>query len=100
MLGAGAFGWKFIFFSAVFFLFLGALFSLPGNMSGWIANNTIANNTFTAGSYNATATTTTADWDVVKYIFQNPFSSFAWLAWISVAMLITDIYIIVTSLIP
>lgn len=95
---AGSFGWKFIFFSAVFYLFLGAL--LTYGAGAWLTASAVGNNTFSAGSYNATATTTTADWDIVTYIFQNPFSGIGWLAWITVAMLITDIYIIVTSLIP
>lgn len=96
---AGSFGYKFIFFSAIFYLFLA--FELAFGAGAWLTASAIGNNTFSAAAdYNATATTTTADWDIVTYIFQNPFSGISWLAWISVAMLITDIYIIVTSLIP
>ena len=95
---AGSFGYKFIFFSAVFYLFLG--FTLTLGAGEWLTSTITTNNTFSAGDYNATATTQTSTWDIVTYIFQNPFSSIGFLAWLSVAILITNVYIIVTSLIP
>lgn len=98
---AGSFGYKFIYFSAVFYLFLG--FVLYMGAGSWLVGASITtNNTFSAGTYNYTAIagTDTTTWDIVTLIFQNPFSGIAFLAWLSVAILITDVYIVVTSVIP
>lgn len=99
---AGAFGWKFILFSAIFYMFLGFILNpTMGNAVNYLSNTIDSPTNYTAGSYNTNVTTaniTTIDY--VRYIWQNPFSGIGWLAWLSVAFLIADIYIIVTSVIP
>lgn len=96
---AGAFGYKFIFFSVIFYLFLG--FILTMGAGSWLVSASVNSAPYTIGNYttNVTEITPTAtDW--IPYIFQNPLSGVAFLAWLSLGILITDIYIVVTSLIP
>lgn len=99
---AGAFGYKFIFFSLIFYLFIGLILSLDnGAGARFLAGNISTNNTYVAGNYTTNVTDVNpSTWDYSKYILQNPFSNIAILAWLSVAILITNIYIIVTSVIP
>ena len=95
---AGSYGWHFILFSVVFYLFIGWILS-----SGGLAylDSTLANTTFVAGSYSTNYTNVSVNaGNYISYIWQNPFSNIAYLVWLSLAFLITDIYIIVTSLIP
>lgn len=68
----------------------------------WLTSTITTNNTFSASTYNYSniSGTTTSNWDIIKYILQNPFSGIAFLAWLSVGILITDIYIVITSVIP
>ena len=96
--GAGAEGWKFVFFSAIFYLFIGTIITL-GAGSWMIAVSTPANNV-TIGNYSTNVTSTSDFWNVSQYLLQNPFSTLGWLAWLSIAIAICDVYIIVTSLIP
>lgn len=95
---AGSFGYKFIFFSAVFYLFLGMI--LASGASAWLTASITTNDTLSNVDYSTNVTNSADIYTTTKYILQNPFSDIAWLAWLSVAILITDIYIIVTSLIP
>lgn len=96
---AGSFGYKFIFFSLVFYLFLGYI--LSAGAGAWLVSASINSANYTIGNYTTNVTDinpTATDW--IGYIFQNPFSNIGYLAWLSLAILITDIYIVVTSLIP
>lgn len=92
---AGAFGWKFILFSAVFYMFLGMILGLGGDKYLTASINSPTNYT---SSDIATTNITTSNY--VSYLWQNPFSAMGWLSWLTLAFLITDIYIIVMSLIP
>jgi hypothetical protein len=95
---AGAFGYKFIFFSVIFYLFLG--FILTMGAGSWLSAS-IHSTAYTIGNYSTNVTEvnpTATDW--IPYIFQNPLSGISFLAWLSLGILITDIYIVVTSLIP
>lgn len=97
---AGAFGYKFIFFSAVFYLFLGMVLALGAGQ--WLLDTSISSNTtYSMGNYTTNITEVTpSTWDYASFILQNPFSGISWLAWLSLAILITDLYIIITSSIP
>lgn len=96
---AGAFGWKFILFSAIFYMFLGMILGYGG--SSYLTNTITSPSNYNATNYgvNYTSINVTAG-DYVTYLWQNPFSAIGWLAWLSIAFLIADIYIIVSSLIP
>lgn len=99
MLGAGAFGWKFILFTSVFYLFLAFMIIAGG--SQFLMNDILSPINYTASNYTTNVTTVNVQtYDYIKYIFQNPFSGIAFLSWLTFAFLITDIYIIVMSVIP
>ncbi len=68
----------------------------------WLVEASIKTDTdYTMGNYSTNITEVTpTTWDYTSYIFQNPFSSIGWLAWLSLGILITDLYIIITSVIP
>lgn len=96
---AGAYGWKFIFFTLVFYLFLG--FLMGTGAGSWLENVTINNTAYNVGNYSTdNAYINPTVWDYTSYILQNPFSGISWLVWLGLAMLITDIYIVVASAIP
>lgn len=96
---AGSFGYRFIFFTLVFYLFLGII--LTQGAGDWLTStiDTPLSN-FTVTNYTTNGTQTSDVWSTTRYILQNPFSGISWLAWLSLTFLLTDIYIIVTSLIP
>ena len=97
---AGAFGYKFIYFSVIFYLFLA--FILSSGAGAWLAgSSSLYSSSYTIGNYSTNVTDiepTVVDW--IPYIFQNPFEGIPFLFWLSLGILITDIYIVVTSLIP
>ena len=77
-----AFGYPFLFFSAIFYLFLGFVISQPG-AAEWL--------TMSNSGYNTNATNT----DMTNFI--NPLSSVGFLVWLGVAIAFVDAYIIVSS---
>lgn len=95
---AGSEGYRFVYFSVAFYLFLGFILSLGAG--DWLSAE-VEQATFTPGTYSGNYTTVSVSaGDYVSYIWQNPFSGIGFLAWLSLAILITNIYIIITSLIP
>lgn len=98
MKGAGAFGWKFILFSAVFYMFLGMILGFGGDK--YLANTVLTPVNFTQNYTAENTFINPTTLDVATYVWQNPFSDIGWLTWITLAFLITDIYIIFTSVIP
>jgi hypothetical protein len=85
---AGSDGYKFIFFSFLFYGFIGWLLSL-GASTYLVA--TIPNfATITEGNFLTE----------IFVVLTNPLSAYGFLAWLTIAIFITDLYIIITSLIP
>lgn len=80
-----AFGFPFLFFSLIFYGFIG--FLLTQGAGTYLAN--------TIPDYNTTNTTTL---ETMGGAITNPFSSIGFLAWLSVAIFIVDMYIIVSSI--
>lgn len=96
---AGSYGYRFIFFSVIFYLFLGFLLTLGAG--DWLVGVSTPSTNYTIGNYTTNVTDVNpSTWDYAGYILQNPLSGIAFLAWLSLGILITDIYIIVTSVIP
>jgi hypothetical protein len=85
---AGAFGYKMIFTSIIFYTFLGFLLSLGG--SSYLTASIPDFATITNGNF------ITQIWVVLT----NPLSAIGIISWLTIGFLITDIYIVVTSLIP
>lgn len=79
-----AFGYPFLFFSIVFYAFLGFLLT-QGADKYLIA---------TLPNYNSANTTSLT---TLGAIITNPLSAYGFLAWLSVAMFIVDLYIILSS---
>jgi hypothetical protein len=84
---AGAFGYQFIFGSVIFYLFLGVLLSLGGDkyLAATIPN--IDPNSLTGLNLFTT-------------LIFNPFTAGGIVAWLGIALGVTNAYIIITSLIP
>lgn len=81
-----AFGYPFLFFSVIFYAFLG--FLLTQGAGDWM--------TSTLPNYDSTNTTSFEAWGGT--IITNPFSSIGFLTWLSVAIFVVDIYIILSSI--
>lgn len=106
---AGSHGYQFVFGSLIFYGFLAFILSI-GDGEGYkylsadinFEEPAIAEET---GNwlYDWLAGGLTWTWNTASTLFTifiNPFSSIGFLAWLSIAILITNVYIIVTSLIP
>lgn len=72
-----------------------------GGVSYFAADITQPAYNYSSGTYNSTySNVSVSAGDYVGYLWNQPFSAFGYLVWFSIALLITNIYIIVTSLIP
>ena len=85
-----AFGYPFLFFSAIFYLWLGFLLTqgadkyLQSTMPQF--QNVTYNNNITAGL------------NSVGVVLTSPFTAIGFLAWLSIAIFIVDVYIVVSSI--
>lgn len=76
-------------------------FILATGGASWFTATVTSPANYTGGNYSTNVTYANVGvGDYVTYLWQNPFSAFSYLVWFSIALLITNIYIIVTSLIP
>lgn len=106
---AGAGGYRFIFGSVLFYLFIGFILTV-GDGEGYkylaadidIPEPAIAQ---TSGNWLLDLITAGFTWAANQLttfftILINPFSGIGFLSWFSLAILITNVYIIITSVIP
>ena len=85
---AGAEGYRFIFFSVIFYAFIGFMLTLGASE-------------FLTASIPDFASVTQGNILVeIFVIFTNPLSAYGFLAWLSVGIFVTDCFIILTSVIP
>lgn len=77
-----AFGYPFLFFSAIFYLWLGFLMTQGADQ--WLA--------YSSSNFTSNSTMT----DLTNFV--NPLSSVGFLLWLSVAIAFVDAYIIVSSI--
>lgn len=85
---AGAFGYKFIFTSVIFYSFLAFLMGM--GFDKYLEATVPALETIESSNFLTTFIT----------ILANPLTAYGFLSWMSIGILITNIYIIITSIIP
>jgi len=85
---ASAFGYPFIFASIVFYTFIGFLLTL--GLGTYLVASIPDFSTITAGNFLTE----------IYIVFTNPLSAYGFLAWLSVAIFITDVFIFITSVLP
>lgn len=98
---AGSFGWKFLFFSFVFYGFIAFLLTL-GATSYLTATLPTVNTTLGVGNFSVFGFDTGIPNPFQNFInmFLNPFTAIGFLSWLGLAIAAVDLYIIVTSMIP
>lgn len=85
---AGAEGYRFIFLSVIFYSFLAFLMSV--GLDEYLEATVPALETIDSANFLSSFIT----------ILSNPLTAYGFLSWFSIALLITNIYIIITSVIP